>query len=56
MTIIGDLVVCDWPQCECDYECEREDKHKEYLKEMAEFDPKDVMDKFDAAIEAIRRK
>lgn len=28
-----DVLPCDWPQCECSYECERQDKHDEWLKE-----------------------
>jgi CRISPR/Cas system-associated protein Csm6 len=50
-----DVLPCDWPQCECDYECERQDKHEEFLRELAEFEPKAVMAKLDAAINEIKR-
>lgn len=32
---MSDTLYCDWPQCECSHECERQDKHDEYLKERA---------------------
>jgi hypothetical protein len=28
-----DVLACDHPNCECDYDCERNDKHDEWLKE-----------------------
>ncbi|MCS3690985.1 ASCH/PUA domain-containing protein [Bradyrhizobium elkanii] len=26
-------LACDWPQCECGYNCERNDKHEDWIKE-----------------------
>jgi hypothetical protein len=33
--VIREILPCDFPQCECDYECERQDKHDAWLKEQS---------------------